>query len=138
MPSQEDFRKSGEEKAFFGKAMIHIGILQKGDQKTVYNMLYVDGTTQKAYAKRFQVGGITRDKVYPLTQGTLGSRLLYLSVNPNGEGDTVRVELADGQGARKTELEFDFDSIAVKNRNALGNIVTKYRVKKVKALNRAK
>src|SRR5690606_10641628 len=109
------FRKNGSmmvtkvaEKTFVGKEIIHIDIFRKNDDRTTYNMIYLDGKTGIAYAKRYNVTSITRDKEYDLTRGTPGSKVLYFSANPNGEAETVSITLTPGCKARNKHLEFSF------------------------------
>src|SRR5690606_1688625 len=84
-----------------------------------------------SYVKRFQVLGVTRDKEYNLTKGARGSKILYLTANPNGEAETISVHLTAGSKARKKTFEFDFSTIDIKGRNAQGNILTKYPIRKI-------
>ncbi|MCX7727952.1 MAG: DNA gyrase/topoisomerase IV subunit A, partial [Bacteroidia bacterium] len=107
------------------------GVFKRNDEKTIYNMIYRDGAKGVYFVKRFNIGGITRDKEYNLTKGTPQSKVIYLSVNPNAETEKVIILLKPNSGARKTELEFDFASIDVKSRSAIGNILTKYPIAKV-------
>ena len=118
------------DKAFVGKRIQHIAILRKDEEK-VYSMIYRDGRQGAVYAKRFKVGGVTRDKEYELTKGTKGSKLLYLTVNPNGEAEVVTVYLTQGAKARVKVFDFDFAEIEIKGRAAGGNILTRYPVRKV-------
>lgn len=97
----------------------------------VYNMIYRDGDDGKAYAKRFAVTSITRDKPYDLTKGTKGSRVMYLTANPNSESEVVAVSLNPRCKARLKNFEFDFETLAIKGRNSQGNIITKWPVRKV-------
>ncbi len=134
------FKKDGtfqvsriSDKVFMGKNIIHAAVWKKGDDRTTYNMLYVDAKSGKTMAKRFQAKSITRDKSYPLTKSP-GSKVLYFTSNPNGETETVSVQLSPGCSAKKKVFEFDFADIAIKGRAAGGNIVTKYPVKKVTQL----
>lgn len=122
------------DKVFIGKNMIHAAVWKKGDDRTTYNMIYVDGKTGRAMAKRFNVKGITRDKEYPLTKGHKGSKVIYFTANPNGESEKVQIQLTPGCGAHKKIFEFDFDFLDIKGRGAGGNIVTKYPIKKITQL----
>lgn len=133
------FTKSGKmkvvkmsDKVFIGKDIIHVAVFQKSDERTTYNMIYADGKTGISYAKRFNVTGITREKEYDLTKGDPKSKVLYFSVNPNGEAEMVRVLLSPSCSARIKELDFYFETLEIKSRTALGNQVTKYPVKSVK------
>lgn len=133
------FRKNGSmmvtkvaEKTFVGKEIIHIDIFRKNDDRTTYNMIYLDGKTGIAYAKRYNVTSITRDKEYDLTRGTPGSKVLYFSANPNGEAETVSITLTPGCKARNKRLEFSFADIEIKGRSSQGNQVTKYPIKQIK------
>ncbi|MBI3882975.1 MAG: DNA gyrase/topoisomerase IV subunit A, partial [Sphingobacteriales bacterium] len=120
------------DKAFVGKDIIHIAVFQKNDERTTYNMIYVDGKSGASFAKRFNVTGITRDKEYPLTKGEDKSRVLYFSANANGEAEVVKVILSPNCSAKKKELEFYFEELEIKGRGSIGNTVTKYPIKSVK------
>jgi len=61
------------EKLFVDKNIRHIGLFTKNDTRTIYNVIYQDGRGGTYYMKRFAVTGITRDKVYNLTQGKPGA-----------------------------------------------------------------
>ena len=119
------------DKVFMGKSIIYAGVFKKNDERMVYNMIYADGKTGRSLAKRFQVLAVTRDKEYNLTKGTKGSKVLYLTANPNAEAEVVNVFLTAGAKARKKSFEFDFVSMDIKGRGASGNIVTKYPVRKI-------
>jgi topoisomerase-4 subunit A len=133
------FRKDGKmtvtkvaDKTFVGKDITYLAIFQKNDERTTYNMLYFDGKSKTTYAKRFNVTGITRDKVYDLTKGTPGSKVLQFSVNPNGEAEVVTITLSPESKARTKSFDFYFEEIEIKGRSAQGNQVTKYPVKSVR------
>ncbi len=117
------------EKTFVGKDIIHLAVFQKNDERTTYNMLYVDGKTGITYSKRFNVTAITRDKEYDLTKGNKDSRVLHLSVNPNGEAEVITITLSPGCKARVKVFDFHFEEIDIKNRSAQGNQATKYPIK---------
>lgn len=120
-----------QEKLFMGKDILFVGVFRKNDERMTYNLIYLDGTSGRCMVKRFQVGGITRDKEYDLTKGTKGSKILYLTANPNGEAETVTVYLTQGAKARVKVFDFDFAEIEIKGRGAGGNILTKYPVRKI-------
>ncbi len=122
------------DKVFIGKNILHVAVWKKGDERTTYNMIYVDGKSGKSFAKRFNVKAITRDKVYELTKGGKGSKVHYFTANPNGESEIVSVKLSQGCKAKKKVFEFDFDDLAIKGRGAGGNTITKYPVSKVTQL----
>lgn len=133
------FTKSGKmkvvkvaDKAFIGKDIIHVAVFRKNDERTTYNMIYMDGKTGVSYAKRFNVTGITRDKEYDLTKAEEKSRVHYFSVNPNGEAESVKIILSPNSSARIKELDFYFETLEIKNRSSLGNQVTKYPIRSVK------
>jgi topoisomerase IV subunit A len=121
-----------QDKVFIGKDILHAAVFRKGDERTTYNMIYTDGGSGVTYAKRFNVTGVTRDKEYDLTKGHDKSKVHYLSVNPNGEAEVVRVVLSPGCTARNKEFEFYFEEQEIKSRGSLGNQVTKYPVRSVK------
>lgn len=119
------------DKVFVGKDIIYVAVFKKNDDRTTYNMIYSDGPKGVTFVKRFNVTGVTRDKTYDLSKGTPGSCVHWFTINPNGEAEKVQVILKPVSGLRKLELDLDFSEIPVKGRAALGNIVTKYAVKKV-------
>lgn len=120
------------DKVFIGKDIIHAAVFNKTDDRTTYNMIYVDGEKGISYAKRFHVTGITRDKEYDLTKGNDRSRVLYFSINANGEAETLKVLLTPGCKARIKEFDFYFETIEIKGRSSIGNQVTKYPVRAIK------
>ncbi|MFC3414733.1 DNA gyrase/topoisomerase IV subunit A [Algoriphagus hitonicola] len=120
-----------QEKNFMGKDILHVGIYRKNDDRLTFNLIYLDGTSGRAMVKRFQPGGVTRDKEYDLTKGTKGSKTLYLTANPNGEAEIVTVYLTQGAKARVKVFDFDFSTIEIKGRGAGGNILTRYPVRKI-------
>jgi topoisomerase-4 subunit A len=120
-----------QDKVFVGKDIEHVAVFKKNDERTVYNMIYKDGQSGVSYIKRFSVTGVTRDKEYDLTKGTKGSRTLYFTANPNGEAEIVNVQLKPHAKLKKLQFDEDFAALAIKGRNSIGNMVTKYPVKKV-------
>src|ERR1700744_3284619 len=133
------FRKDGKmivtkvaDKVFVGKEIIYLAIFQKNDERTTYNMMYLDGKTAITYAKRFNVQGITRDKEYDLTKGNPNSKVQYFSVNPNGEAEVLVITLHPGSKARVKQLDYYFEELEIKGRGAQGNQGTKYPVKSVR------
>ena len=122
------------EKVFMGQNLLHVDVWKKGDNRTTYNMIYLDGESGKAMAKRFNVKAITRDKDYVLTKGTKGSRVLYFTANPNGESEKVKVQLSPSSRAKKKVFDFDFDHLDIKGRGSQGNILTRYPVRKIEQL----
>lgn len=120
------------DKTFIGKDILHAAVFQKNDERTTYNMIYSDGKGGLSYAKRFNVTGVTRDKEYDLTKGDEKSKVHYLSINPNGEAEVVKIVLTPGSSARNKEFDFYFEELAIKGRSSMGNQVTKYPIKSVK------
>jgi topoisomerase-4 subunit A len=120
------------EKVFIGKDILYVAVFQKSDERTTYNMIYLDGKTGVSYAKRFNVTGITRDKEYDLTKGAEKSKVHYFSANPNGEAEQVKIMLSPNCSARNKELDFYFEEIEIKGRGSIGNQVSKYPIKSVK------
>ncbi len=120
------------EKSFVGKDIIHLDIWQKNDDRTTYNMIYVDGKSAVSYAKRFNVTGITRDKEYNLTKGNPNSKVHYMTANPNGEAEVVSITLSPGSKARIKVFDFYFETLEIKGRGAQGNQLTKYPIRSVK------
>ncbi len=132
------FRRDGNfqvtkisDKVFVGKDIIHVDVWKKGDDRTTYNMAYLDGASGKTMVKRFQVKAITRDRDYDLTKGTKNSKVHYFTANPNGEAEVINIQLTQGCRAKIKNFDFDFAELAIKGRNSQGNILTKYPVKRV-------
>lgn len=121
------------DKVFVGKNIIHVEVWRKNDERTTYNMMYVDGKDGRTRAKRFHVTSITRDKEYAMGKGEK-NKIHYFTANPNGEAEVVQVQLSPASKAKKKVFDFDFGEIAIKGRGAAGNIVTKYPVRKVTQL----
>ncbi len=126
------------DKVFIGKNIVHAAVWKKGDDRTTYNMIYVDAGTGKSMAKRFNIKSITRDKEYDLTKGVKGSKALYFAANPNGESEKVQILLSPTCSAKKKNFEFDFADLAIKGRASQGNIVTKYPIRKVSLIEKGK
>jgi len=120
-----------DDKKFVGKDIIHIAIFDKSDKRTIYNMIYRDGKSGPAYIKRFNVSGVTRDKLYDLTNETKGSQVLYFTHNPNGEAEVITILLRQIGSIKKLKWDLDFASIAIKGRASKGNLVSKYPIKKI-------
>ena len=120
------------DKVFIGKDIIHAAVFQKNDERTTYNMIYLDGKTGTSYAKRFNVTGITREKEYDLTKASEKSKVHYFTANPNGEAETVKIMLSPNCTARIKEFDFYFEELEIKGRSSMGNQVTKYPIKTVK------
>ena len=132
------FRRDGvmlvskaSDKHFFGKDILHIAVWKKGDKRTIYHMIYQDGSTGASYMKRFNVTSITRDKEYDMTKGTKGSKVHYFTANPNGEGEIVQVALRPRPSIKKLKIDIDFAELIVKGRASNGNRVTKNLISKV-------
>ncbi len=120
------------EKTYIGKDILHAAVFKKSDDRTTYNVIYTDGKTGVAYAKRFNVTGITRDKPYEITKGTERSKLNYLSINNNGEAEVVKITLSPSCNARNKEMDYYFEEMEIRSRGSMGNQVTKYPIRSVK------
>ena len=119
------------DKDFVGKNILLVEKFKKDDDRHIYNVIHQDGKDGAYYIKRFNVGGVTRDKDYFMGKGKPGSKILYMSSNLNGEAEVVEVTLKP-RPRTKLNFEVDFSTIDVKGRGAMGNIVTKYPVKSIK------
>ena len=119
------------EKAFFGKDIMYVGLFDRNDQRTIYNVIYREGKTSVSYAKRFAVTSVTRDKEYDITQGTPGSQILWLTVNHNGEAETVKIYFKQRAKLKKFIDEYDFSQLLIKGRASRGNLVSKNPIQKI-------
>ena len=124
------------DKVFMGRDIIHCVILPADGDKNFYTMVYQDGASGKAFAKRFQIGGFSRDKLYPLVPSE-GSKVIYFEVSPTEKAmpKTLHVSIDGRGGARIRELDFDLTPLPVSSRSAKGLTVSKWAVKSVKRLN---
>lgn len=119
------------DKAFFDKGIYYIGIYKRNDERTIYNMLYRDGRGGAIMMKRCAIKSVTRDKEYDLTKGTPKSELLYLSVNPNGEAEVLKIYLRPRARLKKCIIDLDLSTLAIKGRQSVGNLVTRYSISKI-------
>jgi topoisomerase-4 subunit A len=113
-----------QEKEYVGKKILYVGIFHKNDSRTTFNTVYQDGAFGKYYVKRFNITSVIRSKEYDITQGTKGSKIMYLSVNPNGEAEVINVSLKPAPRVKSNRMEYDFAELAIKSRSAKGNILT--------------
>jgi topoisomerase-4 subunit A len=119
------------DKVFVAKNIIQVLVYNSQAKETVFNAAYKDGESGITMVKRFKVDGVIRDKEYDLTKGTPKSKLMYLSVNPQAETEVVKVTLSPSCTAKNKTFEYDFAELEIKGKNAVGNILTKYPVKKI-------
>ena len=119
------------EKAFFGKDILYVGLFDRNDQRTIYNVIYREGKTAVSYAKRFAVTSVTRDKEYDITQGTPGSQILWFTVNHNGEAETVKIYFRQRAKLKKLIDEYDFSQLMIKGKTSRGNLVSKNPIQKI-------
>ncbi|AFK03926.1 DNA gyrase/topoisomerase IV subunit A [Emticicia oligotrophica DSM 17448] len=120
-----------QEKVFVGKDIIYCSVFRKNDERKIYNAIYIDAKSGTSYAKRFFVTGITRDKEYDVTMGNPKSKILYFTANDNGEAETVAVNLTANSTAKKKQFDWDFSTLTIKNRSSMGNVVTKFPIRKI-------
>ena len=119
------------DKAFFGKDLLYVGVFNRGDARTIYNVIYRDGKTSVYYAKRFNITSITRDKEYDITQGKPGSVINWFTANHNGEAETVKIYFRPKPKLKRSSLEYDFSTLAIKGRAARGNLVSKNSIQRI-------
>ena len=121
------------DKIFVGKNILHVQVFKKNDKRTIYNCVYRDGKQGDYFIKRFNVTAMTRDKLYDITQGTAGSRIIYFTANPNGEAEIIKVTLEPDLSRKRQSifLEKDFSDILIKGRAAKGNLLTKRTIRRI-------
>lgn len=123
--------KKVADKAFADKNILYIGIFKKNDERTIYNILYRDGKNGAIMMKRCAIKGITRDKEYDLTKGTSGSQIIYMTVNPNGEAEILKVYFKPRPRLKKVIVDLDFSVVAIKGRSSNGNLFTRFGIHKI-------
>ena len=119
------------DKAFFDKNIYYIGVFKRNDDRTIYNVLYRDGKNGAIMMKRCAIKGITRDKEYDITKGTAKSEILYMSVNPNGEAEVLKVYFKPRPRLKKVIVDLDFSTLAIKGRQSQGNLFSRYGIHKI-------
>ena len=121
------------DKVFVGKGVLHVRVFKKNDKRTIYNVVYRDGTDGINYIKRFNVTSVSRDREYDLTMGTPGSKVLYFTANPNGEAEVIKITLAPMANDKRKSifLERKFSEILIKGKAARGNILTKENIHRI-------
>ena len=119
------------DKAFFGKDLLYVGVFNRNDTRTIYNVIYRDGNTALSFAKRFAITSITRDKEYDITQGKEGSKILWFSANHNGEAESVKIYFRPRPKLKKVTAEYDFSSLAIKGKTSRGNVVSKNPIQRI-------
>jgi len=119
------------DKAFFAPAIIYAGVFRRGDERTIYNVLYRDGDKGPNMMKRCAIVGVTRDKEYNITKGNPKSRVLYMSVNSNGEAETLKIIFRQRAKLKKSIVDLDFSALAIKGRASQGNIFSRYPIHKI-------
>ena len=123
--------KKVADKCFFDKNIYYIGVFKRNDERTIYNILYRDGKNGPIMMKRCAITSITRDKEYNLTKGTPKSDLLYMSVNPNGEAEVLKVYFKPRPRLKKVIVDLDFSTLAIKGRQSQGNLFSRYGIHKI-------
>lgn len=119
------------EKGFFRKNIIHCGVFKRGDERTIYNVIYRDGKNGAIMMKRCSITAITRDREYDITKGTPGSEVLYMTVNPNGEAETLKIYFKPRPRLKKLIEELSFGTLAIRGRSSQGNLLTRYAIHKI-------
>ncbi|MCQ2183170.1 MAG: DNA gyrase/topoisomerase IV subunit A [Bacteroidales bacterium] len=120
-----------KEKDFFGKDLLYAGVFNRGDDRTIYNVIYREGKTSVYYAKRFAISSVIRDHEYDITTGNDGSQIVWFSANHNGEAETVKVQLRPRARLKRNSFEYDFSKLTIKGKSSRGNLVTKNPISKI-------
>lgn len=121
------------DKVFMGRDIIHVAVWPKDGDTNFYTMVYQDGESGTSFVKKFQIGGLSRDKLYPLMKSE-GSRIIFLKVSSteNDLPKALHVSLDGRSGARVRELDFDLTRLPVSARTSKGLTVSKWAIKDVK------
>ena len=119
------------DKAFFWPDLIYVGVFNRGDERTTYNVIYRDGNTAFSYAKRFNITSVTRDKEYDITQGKTGSKILWFTANHNGEAESVKIYYRPRPKLKKQTGEYDFSELGIKGKGTRGNLVAKNPIQRI-------
>jgi len=120
-----------QDKFYAGKNIIYVNVFKRGDKRTIYNVVYLNGKGGAVYKKRFAIPGITRDKEYDVTKGLPGSKVMWFSSNPNGEAEVLRITLKPKLRLKVLQFDLDFAELDIKGKEALGNLVTKNEIYRI-------
>jgi len=120
-----------QEKVFVGRDIIYCSVFKKNDDRKVYNLVYLDGKSGTSYVKRFKVTSVTRDREYKVSSDNAKSKITYFSANENGEAEVIQISLTANCTAKIKQFDYDFAKLAIKGRESLGNMLTKYPVRKI-------
>ena len=120
-----------QEKVFVGRDIIYCSVFKKNDDRKVYNLVYLDGKSGTSYVKRFKVTSVTRDREYKVSSDHAKSKITYFSANENGEAEVIQINLTANCTAKIKQFDYDFAKLAIKGRESLGNMLTKYPVRKI-------
>lgn len=126
------------DKSYYGKDIRFIKVFEKNDENTVYNMVYRDGPRGDLFIKRFTIGGITREKIYDLTKGTENSKIIYLSISRTDNAPTIQIVLKPRPKLKNTIFNVNFNEMLIKNRSAVGNILTKFPIHKISEVSKGR
>jgi topoisomerase-4 subunit A len=121
------------DKFFVGPRPMRVAVFRK-DEDLIYSLIYRDGKEGAILAKRFRVGGITRDKEYELTKGTPGSRIFYFAVHKSeaeSSDQMLIVHIKPALRLRNVSRPFNFGEVQIKGRSSGGNIVTKLPIDRI-------
>jgi topoisomerase-4 subunit A len=120
------------DKMFVGKSPLRVAVFRRDDEK-VYNMVYRDGKSGRLYAKKFKVGGVTRDKEYPLFKPHSKSRIFYFSLHDSEKKNSRILVHIDPSLKRVREMviEFDFSWLEIQGRAVKGSTLTPHKVDRV-------
>ena len=120
------------DKMFVGKSPLRVAVFRRDDQK-VYNMVYRDGKSGRLYAKKFKIGGVTRDKEYPLFKTHSRSRIFFFSVHDTEKNNSrVLVHLDPTlKRIKEMSIEFDFAWLELQGRSVKGSTLTTHKVDRV-------
>jgi topoisomerase-4 subunit A len=120
-----------QEKVFVGRDILYCSVFKKNDDRKVYNVVYLDGKTGTSYVKRFKVTSVTRDREYKVSSDNTKSKIIYFSANENGEAEVITISLTANCTAKIKQFDYDFAKLSIKGRESLGNMLTKYPVRKI-------
>ena len=119
------------DKAFFWPDLLYVGVFNRNDERTTYNVIYRDGNTAMSFAKRFNITSVTRDKEYDITQGKPGSKILWFTANHNGEAESVKIYYRPRPKLKKLTGEYDFSELGIKGKSSRGNLVAKNPIQRI-------
>ena len=126
---------------FVAPKILYCDVYLKGETQPVFHLIYRKGKLGPYFIKKFQVGAVTRGRMYSLVKNEPDSKIVYLksvqmsppeSLTPPAKKMLITLGKNKlGPKPRKTTLIVDFSQIPLQAKDTKGKLLTKYRIAKI-------